>query len=909
VVLELSDALGPAIQVAGLLGQGGMGSVYLGRDPALKRSVAIKVLAGDLAVDQKARARFLREAESAARVVHPNVVSVYQTGVLQSGTPYFVMQYVEGESLASNLAAGVLTEARTRRVIGEVASALAAAHARGLVHRDIKPANIMINTDGRAIVLDFGISAVTSASDVDQGTALTVKGTYLGTPAYTSPEQASAGPVTDKSDVYSLGIVAFEALTGRVPFRGTSVMEILAAHIKDIPPAVTASRPDVDPALAHLIDRCLAKDPSARPSAAEVAGHLLPPQHPAVEWPPPGLEVLRGKASDLSRVTAWLAIAVLGLFTLLYLQPAMASAAWSQGETSWFWRALWAPGFSMENVYLRPIECNSLASVNLPCPPQMVDASPLWLSVLTLLGLVLVAGFVRTLWAAWRLVDATRAAHRAGYPEAVVAQVAADGGNDTENLINGTGPFAGISSEARIRLLNNRRAAMRLLTSCSVATAVIPPAWLLGLMKIGDTPTHWLTLPELLVFAAPMAVGVAGYRDLLRSERKERARRKRSHGSRRLSRVEIRIPESLVRGWLRNSEGMIVSALKTPKPLRLHVALAVGAAFVFLLAGVPVAVGAHYFAMWHGPTMRGWEQQWLTFMSEAGSDDPGVRWASIDSVLGSELSQQMTNPGLLRRVVGGASAKTDRTLRAALGWLDADTFGWLKQDTSWSWIPGMRAASDSLTHDDHYDYRSAGRDLQRASVAGILAFEAGDTAAARAWSQQSLFLARHLLRWEYYTGGYNPWGRVHLALTLHWRIAKARGDFRSVAADEDLMVRIGRSRNPHRIFFFHLDMPLMASPDAASAEKYLGTSWVSPEVRRRLASATVKGLCYNPREMLFGMSESRREMIKSAREAVVDLPGIAENLSRIERSLEQSGGGRRGVVGFIARAAWCDRVG
>jgi eukaryotic-like serine/threonine-protein kinase len=181
---ELGKSLAPSIHLRKRIGRGGMGIVFLGRDESLKRDVAIKVLAPDFADDMTTRLRFTREAEAAAAVSHPNIVSIYHVGILPtSGIPYFVMQYVEGPSVA-DAAGRMLPEARVRRVIGEVASGLAAAHRRGVVHRDIKPGNIVIDGEtGRALLLDFGISAaVAEAKRASRPDRLTTEGMYVGTP-------------------------------------------------------------------------------------------------------------------------------------------------------------------------------------------------------------------------------------------------------------------------------------------------------------------------------------------------------------------------------------------------------------------------------------------------------------------------------------------------------------------------------------------------------------------------------------------------------------------------------------------------------------------------------------------------------------------------------------------------------
>src|SRR5579884_1985760 len=227
---ELRDALAPNIQVIRPLGHGAMGAVFLARDPALKRDVVVKVLAPELAHDVIARKRFAREAETAAAVSHPNIIVIFHVGELPlSGASYFVMRYVQGPTLADALPLGTrVPQARVRRIVGEIASALAAAHARGLIHRDVKPSNVMLDGPAeRVVVLDFGISAAAVPDHVEGEERLTSQGTSLGTPAYMSPEQAAGDVITDRSDVYSLGVVAYELLAGEPPFAAKTAVGLV----------------------------------------------------------------------------------------------------------------------------------------------------------------------------------------------------------------------------------------------------------------------------------------------------------------------------------------------------------------------------------------------------------------------------------------------------------------------------------------------------------------------------------------------------------------------------------------------------------------------------------------------------------------------------------------------------------
>ena len=264
VTADLRHSLAPQYEFLRVLGTGGMGAVFLLREPALKRLVAVKVLAPWLAADA---------------LSHPNVVRVYAEGETSGlRLPYIVMQYVEGPTLTEWMEQHrPASEREARRIIGEVASALAAAHARQLVHRDVKPSNVLVEHDtGRAYVVDFGVSAALATSPSEDATRLTATGTVAGTPIYMSPEQASGETVTPKSDVYSLGILAYELLVGELPYEARTAMGWAAAHMRDTPTPVRVHRGDLAPEVAAIVDRCLAKDPDDRPTAEDVARGLLP---------------------------------------------------------------------------------------------------------------------------------------------------------------------------------------------------------------------------------------------------------------------------------------------------------------------------------------------------------------------------------------------------------------------------------------------------------------------------------------------------------------------------------------------------------------------------------------------------------------------------------------------------------
>jgi eukaryotic-like serine/threonine-protein kinase len=258
------------------IGRGGMGVVYRATDTRLGRGLAIKMLPADATADPDRNARFVREAQAASALNHPHIVTIYDIDAAE-GVTFIAMELVDGTPLDRLLAAGPLTIAQALEYGAQIAAALEAAHASGIVHRDIKPGNIMITRDGRVKVLDFGLAKlVERAPDEATKTALATRaGVILGTAAYMSPEQAEGRPVDRRSDIFSLGGVLYEMLAGRRPFAGTSDIGVITAILRDTPTPVQSARRDVPAAVAAIVDRCLAKDPAMRYQDAGALGAAL----------------------------------------------------------------------------------------------------------------------------------------------------------------------------------------------------------------------------------------------------------------------------------------------------------------------------------------------------------------------------------------------------------------------------------------------------------------------------------------------------------------------------------------------------------------------------------------------------------------------------------------------------------
>jgi serine/threonine protein kinase len=263
--------IGDRYELGPLLRRGGMADVHTGVDRRLSRDVAIKLLRPDMTERDDVRLRFEAEARAAARLSHPNAVSVFDTGE-HDGQPYIVMERLPGRTLADVIAEGPMSERTLIPIAAGVLSALGAAHAAGIVHRDVKPGNILLTDDGTAKIADFGIaksaemvSGTTAGGPID----LTLTGQLVGTPAYLAPERLAGAPATFLSDLYSMAVVLYEALTGEKPFSGESFIAVAQAVQNGTHRPLSGARPDVDPAFASAVEKALDRDPSRRFQSAE----------------------------------------------------------------------------------------------------------------------------------------------------------------------------------------------------------------------------------------------------------------------------------------------------------------------------------------------------------------------------------------------------------------------------------------------------------------------------------------------------------------------------------------------------------------------------------------------------------------------------------------------------------------
>jgi hypothetical protein len=328
--LESGSLLGelrPELEVVREVGRGSTVDVYLAREPARQWLVAVKVLRPELASDARVRQLFELQAQTSAQISHPHAAAVYRVGCLSNDLPYVVLEYVEGRTVAEIVAEqGAFAPAEARVLFASVAAALAAAHERGIVHGDVRPGNIYVETrTGRAVLGDCGIGApLTSGAELP--VLLTPGGVRLGDARYMSPEQLSGSPVTEQSDIYSFGLLAYEVLTGRGPYEASTDAQLMIAHMTVEPTPLRTLLPDAGVMWLPVVDRCLSKDPNRRPRSRELAAALAAPTGTMLAAAAPARgtlwhfldEVRRRRVFRVLTGYAVFALVVLGVTRMIY---------------------------------------------------------------------------------------------------------------------------------------------------------------------------------------------------------------------------------------------------------------------------------------------------------------------------------------------------------------------------------------------------------------------------------------------------------------------------------------------------------------------------------------------------------------------------------------------------------------
>jgi len=374
---RLQGAVGDAYRIGRLVGRGGFAEVFEAEDPRLGRSVAIKALRPDLVVSQELVTRFQREARAMAGLRHPHVMEVYTVGEAD-GVAYFVMPLISGESLAGRLEReGRLPVDEATRILLQAAGALDAAHRSGTVHRDIKPDNILLEgPEARVVITDFGIAKALTTQNV----GLTGTGMFMGTPRYASPEQAVGDEVDHRSDIYSLGVVAFQMIAGRPPFEARTAQALVAQHLTEEAPPLWTLRPDCPEGLAHVVQRCLSKDPGDRWGSladlvAAVEGRAAPPSVVVTDLTPAsGTASAPGPAVDPVRRLQLTAVGmVIGAALLVGIDATLGLggiSAWIAAGCAIYIAAragrLWAAGHEWKEILVPGAAPRVIATEDLP---------------------------------------------------------------------------------------------------------------------------------------------------------------------------------------------------------------------------------------------------------------------------------------------------------------------------------------------------------------------------------------------------------------------------------------------------------------------------------------------------------------------------------------------------------------
>jgi serine/threonine protein kinase len=317
----MQDLIGTTIghyRIVEKIGEGGMGVVYRAHDERLDRDVAVKVLPKDVAQTRDRLDRFEREARAVAKLDHPNILAIHNFGT-DEGIAYAVMELLEGESLRELISKGRLTVGKAVEYSRAITAGLAAAHDKGIIHRDLKPENIFLTEDGRIKILDFGLAKLMLpeeglTTETPTGTLDTAPGGLIGTIAYMAPEQVDGQPANAQSDIFALGVVLYEMLTGQRPFRGTTSASTAAAILKEDPEPISSAASGVPPTLAGVVSKCLEKRPQDRFSSAHDLSLTLGAIDAAAVSPVPGRSVI-GKRWP--HILAVVIAAVIGLLVVL----------------------------------------------------------------------------------------------------------------------------------------------------------------------------------------------------------------------------------------------------------------------------------------------------------------------------------------------------------------------------------------------------------------------------------------------------------------------------------------------------------------------------------------------------------------------------------------------------------------
>ena len=958
IAAELRAALAPRYELLDLLGEGGMGTVFRAREESLRRLVAVKVLAPALAEDEVARARFTREARAVAAISHANVIGVYGVGETPDlKLPFIVMQYVDGPTLAAWLRTHPRpSEATGRRVIAEIASALAAAHSHGVVHRDVKPSNVLIEaTTGRAIVVDFGVSGLLTPDEPSaDAPRVTTSGIIVGTPIYMSPEQAAGDRVQEPSDIYSLGVVAYELFASDLPFKANSAMGWAAAHMRDIPAPLATRRSEISPEVLQLVDRCLAKDPNARPRAQEIATGMAPSMESEIAWPPPGLGSLFGRGHLLGKIAVVLVVAAVTIALCLTFPPAMARAGPQ-------WWTHYAEGRDVSGSALGVVDETNTAT----------SPVPLWIW-----RIVLVSGLATFVIAAVTfLVLAARAAvtaassRRLGWHWATILNVAVDPDGRNGLLQAGAREIAAVPPERRQSALGARREIVGWRIAAGGWTSIALGAWALaaatGALQLDGSGAlmNWL---ELVLMAVPaLGAGALGWLAIA-DERRSLAplSRRRLHAS--SSMAATASTSAAATTWYATmnlaSGGATTTASEPPQPGRLplltKLALAVVAALAIGgLAGIVLVVVANLVAVQNLERMGPETAQLAATMRRLRETDPltAARRAWVGFLPATiplspadsrrEIERLVHGPDALdtlppystppARLLGASANATGRpavadAIKAAANGLAADSASMFVAAASHPRTEvvrrlsasGMSLFTGSLDR-PLAEYRSVGElpeppyaelraGAQANALGAVAAVARRDYAEAeRRLGENAALAERFLSVPRRFAGTFGAGLLQEMALLPLAEVEDLRGDPRPG-------VQLRRAADTVRVLFL----------DPAWSSRLIGLAATPDDMRAYMAAVRdqrlpaglraegfdggVLGFCLNPREVVRGPQQSRREAVRAAADSISDIPEARELAGLVLRGWQKDqlvGEHGRAFGSVLTRIQFCAKIG
>ncbi|MFI5235762.1 MAG: protein kinase, partial [Gemmatimonadales bacterium] len=787
----------------------------------------------------------------------------------------------------------------------------------GLIHRDIKPANIMLEREtGRAIVLDFGVSAARQSAEHRPGPRITQEGVTLGTPIYMSPEQAAAEPVTDRSDVYSLGIVMFELATGRAPFEERTPIAIAAAHLHKIPPTIGSIRPDLEPEFAGLIDRCLAKRPEDRPDAATISRALVTTTSHLIEWPPPGLARLHGT----------------GRRTLTRFRLATAAAFAYVMMLAWLGTSVAGPGW------------------------LLLSAGIVALALGFNLGAKRANG---------RMLRWLSAGRQAGYPLRILLDVALDPPADGAALISGSGIFALVPAPARGRWMWRRRGAATAEAAGLVLSGVTVVLWAFGAINTGaGTAFSILTIGGVVTLFSPSLIAQAIALALSWPELRIRlatGRRPENLISRWRTPV---IRRDLAEGWLIEAGESILPARSPWRARALRTMTSTWTLPAIGLALVLVALtwsSAFNFAPIRAGDLAAWEGWQLSAGPERLTRRPWLNVvATVDTLLtdwGNAAADTVAARQMLMDAYG--QQRGTRTPWANLR-NPADS---VAVDAAWTTLPGVlsgaliaRLTNDTVgfgpglaafrqmahsplrgtwyrrtgipTFDEQNPLFASGATFRlvadyalRDAAAGALLLNQRNYLLAKERARELVGVARPMLQApseEVRTAGFRL---TALAGRMLARIGRSNGDPALAARG----VALGTESIRGGLATFPLTSASMAAaaPDSAMWLRIAGDRRLSPASRWLSLQAVVQGSCWNQREIFSGATNARFGLLGAMRAQVSDLPDADPIYQTIRQRLRQLDDPWLSVMGsdstvvpaprlvrwafkIVARPAFCD---